>query len=314
MSEDTTVFSVSVPEMMGQCDISRRTVYDWINKGIVRSLKTPSGLMIHREDVEYLSSFLSVRSVAKKIDVPYVFLLNLVRENNALVETNLSFMQGKYYVSRVWVNEHRELILESYEKSKGSSNRRKNFGRRMQLYQNKLRLFDELSYEGNTVRLLSVEPPLKYMGSKGDIGCIGDPHYMGHSKECANTPYMGYGGSVVFRFSYGDLRDQIQALDSLVYWLGEKNVQVYEDQTCFNVICRYSLIPFHEGIYKPLIDNVIEGDVWEDNKGNIVIGDYEMRLKLPIKYRQLLDLEQKLEDKNINKWFADCVENFINGQ
>lgn len=314
--EDQDLYTLTIEDVMERCNISKRTVYDWINKQILNPKKVNGGFLFNEEEITIYEKTITIRTAAQTLGISYQFLKDWVIERDGLADlpSAIKSKQKKYYVTVDWLESNKESILICYYQN-SKQRKRDGYGSELTLYNNGFRLFDTYIYSGLKCRILNVDT-LELLMPNGSTAVVKEK-LEGQSNRCLDHPYSGYQGSTVFQFDIEkNLEEYLEAMNRLVYLLGTKNIRLFRDldSSVYHAVCRTGLIPFEASLFETLRLTVIEGTVWVDNKSNIVIGDYYVRVNIPIRYDYFLRIESltgAIEQDSINKWIGQEIEKII---
>jgi predicted DNA-binding transcriptional regulator AlpA len=314
---------VHLNDVATRCNVSRRNVYEWVKKGILVPAKrdrpvTTGALVFEESDVAKLEKLLTenitVHAAAKKIGVPYLFFNKWLDTNGVVMEQNYIGDKTKYFVKVQWLDEHQNEIIASYEKVKGKKRKRVGTGNELTLEANGVRLFERLEQDGAQLLVINTNP-VKIRNSTGIINVSLDPNRM--SDPCLDTPYSGYKGSITCRIPKHLPIDSsaFEALEKLVYYMGTKNIRVFEEENLFVIVCRSGFIPF-ERVIKEFLEKYLQEGVYCEEGGQLVLGDVEKRLNIGVRYSSMGKLQKaaNLEGVSVQVFISRLVDQWFNEQ
>lgn len=296
------------------CNIDKRLVYAWVDRGLVKT-RNKNLYLFDEEEVNRMKAlfelYVPVVIAAENIEVPYGFLKKWVQENN--VNTiNLGLdAKTKYFITKEDLAIFEQKIKHSYNLAKGKKRKKSNLGIELVIYENGFRLFDVLETKIGIALVIRTSPPLFQLES-GLVQELGVADIRSRSLECFDMPYNGQKGFTAFlipkkkTFKFSDYNE----IGKLVYLLGKKNLRVFDEKNAFTVICRNALLPKDEISFEYLRRVLIEGNIKECEDG-IIIGDYEKRVTISIKYPDYLKIKKiaKNEDKNELSMISEILGN-----
>jgi predicted DNA-binding transcriptional regulator AlpA len=309
---------IKLEEVATRLGVTKRTIYDWVNKGILQPANEKSfvgaSIVFNEKDVEKLKELLtkniSLHAAAIRVGVPYLFLKNWVREHGGDIKEEVKGKSTKYFLEVTYINEHQSEILEAYHISKGTKREKKDLGRELMLYANGYRLFDKIDQDGQSMLVMNTNPvelrtSLNTFNSSQRLNFTSSP--------CLNLPYSGYRGQCVCVMPKDESIDSpiYSALESLVYQFGTKNIRVFEGESSYTVLLRNGRIPNIGPVKEVLLQYVKEGEVYEDGE-TIVLGEYD-RVSVPVHLSWLKRLNDTAEARNvsISQWISMQIERWM---
>ncbi|RED75970.1 helix-turn-helix protein [Cohnella phaseoli] len=307
----------SPEEVARLCDVTVRTVYDWNKKGLVVGFQEGKNLRFRKSDFHFYETSISLRKAAIEIDVPLKFLIQWVEKKKKLLSAPFASNTKKYFVDKMWLSQSKDQILEEYRSKQKKTNEKDRTGKKLSLFKDSLRLFDSVDIDGSKYRITNLDL-LEVIDALGQRKTLANLEWQ--SAECLNRPYIGYEGRTEFRIPKSNDIYSVEffVLERLVYYCGIHNVIIYENSNYYLVVCRNCIIPYNEALYAALSQYVIDGYVWVDGIGNIVLGEYEIRLTVPLKYSSMLEIENilksNLDDSSIPKWIGKKIDEIVEHQ
>jgi len=296
---------VRLEEVVKRCGVNRRSIYDWVKRGVLvpaeRSRVLP-GMVFKKEDVEklevWINKHISVHAAAKKIGVPYLFFTKWLDLNKIILQEGIIDNKTKYVLLVEWLEKNQKEIVEAYNQSAGK--KRKKLGNyELQIEHEGLRLFGRFHWRGEMATIINVKP-LMVRDRHGLIEVNArDIESLHPSLEVA---YAGNRGTLVCRVPKSSLEDELvcEGLDNIVYYLGVKNVRVYEEESEYIVSCRFGILPLVPSILHVLDSFVADGGEYFVEGEDLIIGDVEKRLNIGIPYSCLKDLKKVASAQNIS--------------
>jgi hypothetical protein len=281
--------------VMERLHISQRTLYNWVKKGILQPdiNSHEDGLRFNEAHIAAIElerdTYVTLREAAQLIGVPYPYFLKWVELNQVHLKPNALSNRASNVIERKLVQELTSHVQEQYLSVKKPTTPK---GKRLSIYDNGLRLFDLQNVQSKDIVVLNVNPPL-FLVEDGELRSGGGMHWV--SEPPILVPYKASKGSTYLRFPKQFDRTRYDLLNRLVVECGLKNIQVFEQEQSYEVICR-------NGIHMPLSDlpiiqsHIVHGELYE-YEGQIIIGDAIKRIAVPVYHSWLPQLEKQAKEK-----------------
>lgn len=144
------------------------------------------------------------------------------------------------------------------------------YGEKLHLFKNNLRLFELIKYKDNNARIVKTEP-ITLLNSDGTLltSFSGDtPIY--NSNEWKTRPYKSQKGTIVFKIPIPRFPEHptYEALYHLIESLGPLNVQVFEQsEGDYYIRCRQGKINIQDDLIQLLEKYLVEGEIENNKKG-----------------------------------------------
>jgi DNA-binding transcriptional MerR regulator len=280
--------------VMERLHISQRTLYNWVKKGILQP-----DINSHQDGLRFTEShiaaieqkrtnYVTLPEAAQLIGVPYPYFLKWVQLNQVQLMPNPFSERASNVIERKLVLELTSQVQEQYQNVKKQTTPK---GNRLSIYDNGLRLFDLQNVQNKDIVVVDVNPPL-FLFEDGELR-KGGIHWV--SEPPISVPYKASKGSTYFSFPKQFNRTRYDLLNRLVVQCGLKNIQVFEQEQSYEVICR-------NGIHMPLSDlpmiqsHLVHGEIYE-YEGQIIIGDAIKRIAVPVYQSWLPQLEKQAKQR-----------------
>jgi len=264
---------IKLEEAASRLNKSRRTIYDYVEKGILKPVAErpmSGGLVFYEEDIAELERLfnqrLTINAAAKQLNVPFPFLKNWLEDKGIEYEMEAAGTKTRFFIDQDRLKQYAELIKADYEKIKGKKRKPAGLGRELSLYKNGLRLFDHISLGAGSHGTIIDLDPFTVLTENGDK--ILPEKWDISSAPCKDLPYSAYKGhsTFVFRNVQANDKKEIRVLGKLVYHFGTKNIRVFEENGVYTAICRNGKVSLKDISLEEIEPFLIEGDVWVDGE------------------------------------------------
>lgn len=137
------------------------------------------------------------------------------------------------------------------------------FGEKLHLYNHDLRLFELITYEGETVRIVKTEP-LTILNTKGELVSPAVPKDFTISSQWPDKPYKTKKGFITFQVPIPRHAEHstYNILYQLIEGMGVKNVQIYERKDGdYFIRCRQGKLKIQKEHAELLKRYLVEGEL-----------------------------------------------------
>ncbi len=244
---------------------SERQVRYLVKSGILTPVNTDTykrdgGYRFSIEEIEKVKNELkvegiSLREAADIVGISPQYLNTLAIDGR--IQSELVLI-GRRHVRRFKEPDCLQLAKELCHKT---DKRLAQFGSKLSLFDNNLRLFELIPYKGEMVRIIKTNPITLL---KSDATLV-YPVSIGHSSyKWPNIPYVTKKGFIVFQIPIPRNAEHktYHVLYKLINGLGQKNIQVFEQEEGDYIIrCRPASLPLSKEDTKQLNRYLIEGEL-----------------------------------------------------
>lgn len=188
------------------------------------------------------------------------------------------------------------------------------FGEKLQLYSNKLRLFDLISLNEKTVRIIKTDP-VTFLTSEGTLIQPSSRDVLPESSGWPEKAYKTKKGFITFRFPIPRNAEHTtyNVLYKLIEELGPKNIQVFEQsEGDYFIRCRQKKISLQSKDTELLQRYVVEGEILpiSDNEVELQSNIVSQYIHLP---RELYGEIEKLANERSISLQKQLIETIMRG-
>lgn len=306
---------LTIHDVITELNLSRRTVFNWIKKGILHPTSSQDSLQFSPDEIEKVRRFfnehVTTREAALILEVPMTFL-------NRWIENNIEggfpahpYLSNATAIPKAWIDSHRVVISGEFsgQKKRNRNTPKEIKGRELNPFFNGYRLFDRFDKAGDYCWIVDTDPFT--ILSNGKMVVLDNPVPEGNSEPCLNLPYAASKGAVRFRIPFASLDDRtLQMLGIMVHHFGTKNIRVFAEQDLYLVVVRSGMVLRNREFETILKDYVVEGQIFSNDDG-IVIGDFVHRLTISLHYSEFQKLHKET-DGHVHELISKIVRNHLN--
>ncbi|WP_221568695.1 helix-turn-helix domain-containing protein [Alkalihalobacillus sp. TS-13] len=262
---------ISLKELAAKLKKSERVIHHLVKTNVILPVnpdtyRRDNGYRFRPEVYEFLKQMyhtdkLTLREAAEFIGVSPQYLNQLTKNNK--IDSDL-IQVGKRMERRF----KKEECLRFKEKMKRGEHTRRSahYGKKLKTYANGLRLFEIIEVQGQCVRVINTEPVILLTNDGSTINKV---NFAYRSEPWPPIQYERKKGFIHFQFSIPRSKDHAtyKILYKLIKYLGEKNIQIYEQATGdYLVRCRQGRIPGTEEEFSLLNGSITQGRVEFDEQ------------------------------------------------
>lgn len=311
---------VTLKQLAKRLNRSERTIYLWMEKGIISSVNTDISYagppVFNEKDVkqleEQMMGQLTIYAAAKFLKVPYHFLQSWITEQGTELNVKQEGKRPTYYLKRSWLEQNKYRILEDYQFQRGLSFPTENLGERMELYNSEinLHLFEKIIYHGQEGIVWSLDP-FQIKIDNRVIEIQGESvHAVPRQFEEMCGKVVRHKGEIILKVPMS-LQAQHPTYSLLGQWitLDLKNIEVYRDEQTFQIVLHNGIYEKWGAYFSDIQPFLYEGDIFVE-EDNLIVGNIEKRISVPVSYRTLQKIEKEAKEQGIStsRWISNYLE------
>ncbi|MDQ0896217.1 MULTISPECIES: helix-turn-helix domain-containing protein [unclassified Paenibacillus] len=306
---------LTTDDAMTELNLSRRTIFEWIKKGILHPIGSRDGLRFSPDEIkkvrEFFNEHVTMREAALILEVPLQFIKSWIEKNvDPAFPSHPYLRNATYAIPKKWIDSHRVEICGEFN---GHKNRKRNTpkeikGRELNPFFNGYRLFDSVDRDGEHCWIVDTDPVTILCNGKMVVLDKSVPE--GTSEPCLNLPYAASKGAVRFSIPHASLDDTtLHMLGTMVHQFGTKNIRIFWEQNSYLVVVRNGMVLRNRENETLLKNYIVDGEVFSTDEG-IILGDFVHRLTISLHYSEFQKLH-KATDGHVQELISKIIRQHL---